>query len=158
MRASLAVAALLAVSTPAFAQRACDYAGQAYSVGATVCECPGLKAENLSWTKEGGHITSRRLVCSAQHTWEDSKTLCLDVQMVIGAERLYTQTMNHFCPRLPVNTADIQRALQQETSRFVALVPKSTILTMLDGICRRFQIEASCKPVLDALTSADNLN
>jgi len=113
MKWILAVAFVFSTSTAALAESACDYAGQTYSIGATVCECPSLKAENLNWQGEKGVITSRRLVCGQELIWEDTKTMCLDAQMATGTEKTYSDLMNHYCPRLPVNFAEIQKAISQ---------------------------------------------
>src|SRR6266403_3743760 len=60
-----------------------------------------------------------------------------------------------YCPRLPVNFSEIQKAISQETGKFIDAAPKSTIVFMVEGICRRFRLEAPCKPLLDALTASD---
>jgi hypothetical protein len=54
----------------------CEYAGQTFSLGATVCECPTLR---LARTASGGRgeIMSRRLACSKDQAWVNTNTLCL---------------------------------------------------------------------------------
>jgi hypothetical protein len=54
----------------------CEYAGQTFSLGATVCECPTLR---LGRTASGGRgeIMSRRLACSKDQAWVNTNTLCL---------------------------------------------------------------------------------
>jgi hypothetical protein len=63
--------------------------------------------------------------------------------------------MNHYCPRLPVNFAEIQKAISQETGKFIDAAPKDTIVSMVEGICRRFRLEVPCKAFLDALAAPD---
>jgi hypothetical protein len=145
----------LGMTTQAIAQKTCDYAGQSYSVGATICECPGLKAENLNWQREQGHITSRRLACSPGQTWTDTNTMCLDAQMTTGTEKTYAQYIAHYCPRLPINFAEIEKAISQETGRLIEKAPKSTIVSMLEGICRRLRLDAPCKALIEAASSSD---
>jgi hypothetical protein len=153
MRYLTALAFLVGLPMPALAQSSCDYAGQAFSVGATVCECPGLKAENLNWQRETGHITSRRLVCGKDLVWEDTKTMCIDAQMTTHTEETYTGLVNQYCPRLPVNFAEIQKAITQETTKFIDAAPKSTVVLIVENICKRYKIEVPCKAVLDALAT-----
>jgi hypothetical protein len=128
------------ISTAALAQKGCDYAGQAFSIGATVCECPSLKAEDLNWQGEKGTITSRRLVCGQGMTWEDTKTMCIDTQMATGTEKTYTKLMDHYCPRLPVNFAEIQKATRSG-SRWVA-----PPLSSLSAVAMGHRSEASFWP------------
>jgi hypothetical protein len=153
-----ATLALLAPIASSWAQnlavgKACDYAGQAFSVGATVCECPGLEAENLNWQKERGHITSRRLVCGPQLTWDNTKTMCIDVKMETTTAETYGRWVDQYCPRLPVNFAEIQKAVSQETTKYVDAASKSAITSMVEAICKRYRIEAPCKALLDAINS-----
>ena len=149
---------LLAPAAPSWAQnpaagKTCDYAGQAFSIGATVCECPGLQAENLNWTGEKGHITSRRLVCGPQLNWDDTKTMCIDANMITTTAETYGRLVDQYCPRLPVNFAEIQKAISQETTKFVDTAPKSAVISMVEAICKRYRIEAPCKVVLDAINA-----
>jgi hypothetical protein len=60
-----------------------------------------------------------------------------------------------YCPRLPINFGEIQKAISQETGKFIDAAPKSTIVSMVEGICKRFRLEAPCKALLDALTASD---
>jgi hypothetical protein len=74
MRVPFVILFVLLVPGFANAQKTCDYAGQSYSVGASICECPGVKAENVDWEHDNSHIISRWLTCNAEQVWEDSKT------------------------------------------------------------------------------------
>jgi hypothetical protein len=76
------IAGLLTLSLALFefgataSAQTCEYAGQTFSLGATVCECPTLR---LARTASGGRgeITSRRLTCSKDQAWVNTNTLCL---------------------------------------------------------------------------------
>ncbi|MEY9885803.1 hypothetical protein ACVIHC_001833 [Bradyrhizobium diazoefficiens] len=153
MRKCLLLMTALAASTcvASAQQKSCEYAGQSFSVGATICECPSVKAQNVDWQGDNSHITSRRLICNADQTWGDSNTHCIDMTTQYTS-KLYDKHMQHFCPRLPVNFAEIQKAVDQETAKFVEKAPKSTLVTMLEGICRRVKLEAQCKPLVDVLS------
>ncbi len=139
------------LTSAASAQAACDYAGQAYSVGATVCECPGIKAENLNWQREQGQITSRRLVCSPGGTWDDAKTMCVDISLNTTTAETYNRLVEQYCPRLPVNYAELQKAIAEETMKYIDAAPKGAIVSTVETICKRYRIEAPCKSVLDAI-------
>jgi hypothetical protein len=45
----------------------CEYAGQTFGPGATICECPNLRVVRGAGGR--GEITSRRLACSKDQTW-----------------------------------------------------------------------------------------
>src|SRR5262249_55025886 len=53
----------------------CEYAGQTFSPGATICECPNLRVVRGAGGR--GEITSRRLACSKDQTWVNTNSLCL---------------------------------------------------------------------------------
>jgi hypothetical protein len=153
---TLAILALMILTSVASAEVApkCDYAGQSYSVGATVCECPGLKAENLNWTGETASIFSRRLACNPQGAWEDYKSPCIDTKMGADALKTYNRWMDQYCPRLPVNAAEIQKAISQETTKYIDAARNGAIDLMVETICKRYRIEAPCKLMLDAINGS----
>jgi hypothetical protein len=62
--AILVAAAVLGVGGDA--EAACEFAGQQYSAGSTICECPSLKATMLGSTGAQGVITSRRDLCEGR--------------------------------------------------------------------------------------------
>jgi hypothetical protein len=66
--------ALLQSGGTALAQ-SCEYAGQTFSPGATICECPNLRVVRGGGGR--GEITSRRLACSKDQTWMNTNSLCL---------------------------------------------------------------------------------
>jgi len=41
--------------------------------------------------------------------------------------------------------------------KFIEAAPKSTIVFMVESICKRFRLEAPCKALLDALAAQDEL-
>jgi hypothetical protein len=42
----------------------------------------------------------------------------------------------------PVNFVEIEKVINQETAKFIEKAPKSTLVSMLQGICRRIRLEA----------------
>jgi hypothetical protein len=55
----------------------CEYAGQTFSLGSTVCECPNLRIVRSANSAGRGEITSRRLTCSKGQSWVNTNSLCL---------------------------------------------------------------------------------
>ena len=55
----------------------CEYAGQTFSLGSTVCECPNLRIVRSAASAGRGEITSRRLACGKDQTWVNTNSLCL---------------------------------------------------------------------------------
>jgi hypothetical protein len=102
----------------------CEYAGKTFSPGATVCECPNLRVvRNASGGR--GEITSRRLACSKDQQWVNTNTLCLIAYTWPGhAEDAFKKYHATYCPRLPVNHAEIQKALSAETESFSPPPPR----------------------------------
>jgi hypothetical protein len=120
-------------------QKACDYAGLSYSVGATVCECPSLKAEDLNdLEKERAHIFSRRLVCGPEQAWQDTKSTCIDAHMTIDAEKVYSQAVQNFCPTLPgsfgVSLARARKAVSRWAESLVVST-RSAVMSVTDRLC-----------------------
>jgi hypothetical protein len=62
----------------ATAQTHCAYAGELFSVGSTICECPSLKGDGGLAT--GGHaqISSRRLACEEHGNWVKDNSFCVE--------------------------------------------------------------------------------
>jgi len=81
--------------------------------------------------------------------------MCIDADMTTDTEKVYNQNRDHFCPRLPVNFAEIQKAVSQETDKFIAAAPPRAIVSMVEAICRRFRLDTPCKAILEALTSSE---
>ena len=154
MKWLIATVFALVAPLPAFAQGTCDYAGQSYSVGATVCECPSLSGEGGLASGGAARVTSRRLACFADG-WKDAGTVCVDLTYAhssASATEDFDRYNAQYCPRLPVNFAEIQKAITQETGKFIDAAPKATIIFIVETICKRYKLEATCKAVVDALT------
>jgi hypothetical protein len=99
----------------------CEYAGQTFSQGATVCECPNLRVVRNA-TGGRGEITSRRLACSKDQSWVNTNTLCLIAYTWPGhAEDAFKKYHATYCPRTPVNHAELQKAIAEETEKFSVL-------------------------------------
>jgi hypothetical protein len=135
----------------------CEYAGKTFSPGATVCECPNLRVvRNASGGR--GEITSRRLACSKDQQWVNTNTLCLIAYTWPGhAEDAFKKYHATYCPRLPVNHAEIQKALSEETESFFTTATKGQALIAVQAICRRYpDLSASCKAMIDGLSASEN--
>jgi hypothetical protein len=157
MKWVLVAAFVLVAPTAALSLTTCDYAGQSYSAGATVCECPSLIGEGGLASGGAAKVTSRRLVCSSEG-WKSADNMCVDLKYATSSasarddlDRLNQQ----YCPRLPINFGEIQKTISQETGKFIDAAPKSTIVFMVEAICKRFKLKAPCKALLDALAAPD---
>ncbi len=135
----------------------CEYAGQTFSLGATVCECPQLKIAR-SANSGRGEITSRRLACSKDQAWVNTNTLCLIAYTWPGqAEEAFRKFHATYCPRLPVNHPELQKAISEETDKFFAAAPRSQALIAVQAICRRFaDLSEPCKRMIEALSATSN--
>jgi hypothetical protein len=157
MKWILVTAFFFGISTTALALTNCDYAGQSYAAGATVCECPTLTGEGGFASGGDAQVTSRRVVCSSEG-WKSADSMCFDVKYKgtsASGHADFDKLNAQYCPRLPVNFAEIQKAISQETGKFIDAAPKSTIVFMVEGICKRFRLEAPCKALIDALAAQD---
>jgi hypothetical protein len=147
---------LFAAGASASAQT-CEYRGQIFSFGATVCECPQLR---ISRGDSGGRgeITSRRLTCSKDQGWVNTNTLCLIAYTWPGqAEEAFRKFHATHCPRLPVNHAELQKAVSEETEKFFSTAPRSQALMAVQAICRRFpDLSEPCKRMIEALSATAN--
>ena len=135
----------------------CEYAGQTFSQGATVCECPNLRVvRNASGGR--GEITSRRLACSKDQGWVSTNSLCLIAYTWPGhAEDAFKKYHATYCPRTPVNHAELQKAIAEETEKFFSAAPKSQALVAVQALCRRFpDLSAQCQAMIDGLSAKGN--
>jgi len=64
----LALIFVLAQWGGAASAQTCEYAGQTFSLGSTVCECPNLRILRSANSAGRGEITSRRLACGKDQT------------------------------------------------------------------------------------------
>jgi hypothetical protein len=135
------------------AAQTCEYAGQTFSLGSTVCECPNLRIVRSAASAGRGEITSRRLACSKDQSWVNTNTLCLVAYTSADhAENAFRKFQVIYCPRLPVNHAELQKAIAEETDRFFTLAPRSQVLVAVQAICRRFaNLSAHCQAMIESL-------
>jgi hypothetical protein len=147
--------ALLQSGGTALAQ-SCEYAGQTFSPGATICECPNLRVVRGGGGR--GEITSRRLACSKDQTWVNTNSLCLIAYTSADhAEDAFRKFQVSYCPRLPVNHAELLKAITEETEKFFTLAPRSQVLVAVQAICRRFaDLSEPCKTMIEALAASGN--
>src|SRR6516162_1751325 len=100
----------------------CEYAGQTFSPGSTVCECPNLRIVRSANSAGRGEITSRRLACSKDQSWVNTNSLCLVAYTSADhAEDAFRKFQASYCPRLPVNHAELLKAISEETEKFFSL-------------------------------------
>jgi hypothetical protein len=130
----------------------CEYAGQTFSLGATICECPNLRVVRGAGGR--GEITSRRLACSKGQTWVNTNSLCLIAYTSADhAEDAFRKFQASYCPRLPVNHAELLKAITEETEKFFSLAPRSQVLVAVQAICRRFaDLSEPCKTMIESLS------
>jgi len=136
--------------------QSCEYAGQTFSPGATICECPNLRVVRGAGGR--GEITSRRLACSKDQTWVNTNSLCLIAYTSADhAEDAFRKFQVSYCPRLPVNHAELLKAITEETENFFTLAPRSQVLVAVQAICRRFaDLSEPCKTMIEALSTSGN--
>ena len=117
----------------------CEYAGQTFSAGATIRECPNLRVvRNANGGR--GEITSRRLACKPGN-----------------AEEAFKKFHATYCPRLPVNHVEIQKAVADETEKFFSTATRSQALTAVQAICRRFaDLSDRCQAMIDGFSAPGN--
>jgi len=135
----------------------CEYAGQTFSPGATICECPNLRIVR-SATGGRGEITSRRLSCSKNQTWVSTNSLCLIAYTSADhAQDAFRKFQVSYCPRFPVNHAELLKAISEETEKFFRTAPRSQVLVAVETICRRYaDLSESCKMMIETLSAAGN--
>ena len=149
-RLVIALGLLVATTVATSAQKSCEYAGQTYSVGATICECPSVKGENIDWQGDHSHITSRRLICNPAQIWEDSKTLCIDIS-TSNTSTLYDKYREYFCPRVPMTFPATKKAANPEIARAIDKAPKATLVSVFEAICQRVRLDEQCKAMLERM-------
>jgi hypothetical protein len=136
----------------------CEYAGYTFSLGSTLCECPNLRIVRSAASAGRGEITSRRLTCGKDQTWVNTNTLCLVAYTSADdAESAFRKFQTQYCPRFPVNHAELQRAIAQETERFLSGAPRSHVLVAVQAICRRFaNLSAPCQTMIERLAASED--
>ena len=136
----------------------CEYAGQTFSLGSTVCECPNLRILRSANSAGRGEITSRRLTCSKDQSWVNTNSLCLVAYTSADhAEDAFRKFQASYCPRLPVNHVELLKAISEETEKFFTMAPRSQVLVAVQAICRRFaDLSEPCKIMIEALSASGN--
>jgi hypothetical protein len=134
----------------------CEYAGQTFSLGSTVCECPNLRIVRSANSAGRGEITSRRLTCSKDQSWVNTNSLCLVAYTSADhAEDAFRKFQASYCPRLPVNHAELLKAITEETEKFFSLAPRSQVVVAVQAICRRYaNLSEQCQAMSKALQRA----
>src|SRR5215813_933842 len=62
-----------------------------------------------------------------------------------------------YCPRLPVNHAELLKAISEETEKFFSLAPRSQVLLAVQSICRRYaNLSEQCQAMIEGLTASGN--
>jgi hypothetical protein len=104
-----------------------------------------------------GEITSRRLACKNEE-WISTNSLCLIAYTwPERAEEAFKKFHATYCPRLPVNHAEIQAAISEATEKFFSAAGRSQALSAVQAICRRFaDLSAPCQAMIQGLSSAGN--
>jgi hypothetical protein len=125
----------------------CKQAGLEYTDGATICECPSLKAE-VGYATGGpsGSVVSRRLQCQ-KGSWVATDAKCADLT---GASQHlpdeHRKLHEMYCPRQ--NTAE-------ELSSTMTKATPTQGTVVLSSICRRFGVPpAACAAVLEAISAS----
>ena len=136
----------------------CEYAGQTFSLGSTVCECPNLRILRSANSAGRGEITSRRLSCSKDQSWVNTNSLGLVAYTSADhAEDAFRKFQASYCPRLPVNHAELLKAISEETEKFFSLAPRSQVLQAVQAICRRYaNLSEQCQAMIEGLTASGN--
>lgn len=145
---------LLQSGTMASAQT-CEYAGQTFSLGATICECPNLRViRNAGGGR--GEITSRRLACSENEGWVNANSLCLIAYTwPVRAEAAFKKFHAIYCPHPPANHTETQEAIREGSEKFSGAAGRRQALLAIQAICRRFtDLSAPCKAMIQGLSAA----
>jgi hypothetical protein len=143
----------------ATAQTHCQYGGELFSNGSTICECPNLKMEAGYGAEGGAQISSRRLACGEDGFWKNDNSFCVDISYMKNtwtpaqAQDDFIKYTNLYCPRVPVNHAEIEKAITQDTEKFFDKAPKTAAQIAVHAICSRYKIDALCASMIDALAA-----
>jgi hypothetical protein len=125
----------------------CKQAGTEYTEGATMCECPSLKAvAGFATGGPQGTVTSRRMQCRSG-AWVTTDANCVELtgrsEFLIDEHRKLYEL---YCPRQ--NTVE-------ETNSMIAKATTTQGVVILSSICRRFGIPpAACAAVLEGISAS----
>ena len=153
----LALTFVLLQSGAMASAQTCDYGGQTFSPGATICECPNLRVtRNASGGR--GEITSRRLACRENEGWVNANSLCLIAYTwPENAEAAFKKFHAIYCPHPPANHTEMQEAIREGTEKLSGAAGRRQALIAVQAICRRFtDLSAACQAMIQGLSSAGN--
>jgi hypothetical protein len=126
---------------------ACKQAGIEFTDGATMCECPSLKAEaGFATGGPQGLVTSRRMQCT-KGAWVATDATCVELKgrseyLIEEHKKLYQL----YCPR---------QSSAEETSAMIAKATPTQGVMLLTSICRRFSIPpAACSAVIEIVSAS----
>lgn len=151
MRLAILLSALFVLSAPAKAAElsspSCKFGSLEYGEGATMCECPSLKAEaGFATGGPPGTVTSRRLICK-KGAWTESGSNCVELT---GASQYMTDEHRKldqlYCPRLGT--------IEEMSSALAKATPAQGVL-VLSSVCRRFGVPpAACAAAIEAIVAS----
>jgi hypothetical protein len=135
----------------------CEYAGQAFSPGATICECPTLRVARTAGGGRG-EITSRRLACGKNEEWISTNSSCLIAYTwPERAEEAFKKFHATYCPHPSASNPETQDTVGESTEKFSGAAGKRRALIAVQTICRRFtELTAPCKAMIEGLSAAGN--
>src|SRR5262249_16551721 len=117
----------------------CQYAGQTFSLGSTVCECPNLRILRSANSAGRGEITSTRLTFTKTPSSVNTNSICLVTSTSADhPEYAFRKLQAIYCPRLHINHAELLKAISEETEKFFSLAPRSQVFLAVQAICRRY--------------------
>src|SRR5258708_19710573 len=106
----------------------CEYAGQTFSPGSTVCECPNLRIVRSANSAGRGEITSKRLTCGKDQTWVNTNSLCLVAYTSADhAEDAFRKFQASYSPLLPLNHPELLKPITDEPETLFTLAPPTQL-------------------------------
>ena len=91
-------------------------------------------------------------------SWVNTNSLCLVAYTSADhVEDAFRKFQASYCPRLPVNHAELLKAISEETEKFFSLAPRSQVLAAVQAICRRYaNLSEQCQAMIEGLTASGN--
>src|SRR5262249_49110895 len=88
--------------------------------------------------------------------WVNTNTLCLVAYTSADqAESAFRKYQAQYCPRVPVNHAELQRAIAEETEKSLSGAPRRQVLFAVQTICRRFaNLSVPCQTMIERLAAS----
>jgi hypothetical protein len=125
----------------------CKHGGVEYSDGATICECPTIKAV-VGYATGGpdGSVTSRRLECK-MGAWVATEPNC--AELTGGSAYMieeHKKLQDMYCPR---------PGFADQASNYIDRASPTEGLVILSPLCRRFAIpSAVCAAAIEAISKS----